>query len=116
MSDEKTANKENATEIENQDGKNTTEKVKIEFPYSDLIRGRVPKAFEVAENVATLWKNNEKFENLGLSNPIAEIAAVKTLEKAKHVEKKLEEKGVFAIAKIGTEIAKSKLNEFFKKS
>jgi hypothetical protein len=92
------------------------EKVKIVFPYSDIIRDKVPKAFEVAENAATQWKNNEKFENLGLSNPIAEIAAVKTLETAKNVEKKLEEKGVFAIAKMGTEIAKAKLNELFKKS
>lgn len=110
MNDEKTANEETAQTEENK-----SEKVKIEFPYSEVLREKAPKAFEVAENVATLWKNNEKFENIGLSNPLAEIAAVKTLEKAKQVEKKLEEKGVFAIAKMGTEIAKAKLNDLFKK-
>lgn len=110
MNDEKTANEETA-QIE----ENKSEKVKIEFPYSEVLREKAPRAFEVAENVATQWKNNEKFENIGLSHPLAEIAAVKTLEKAKLVEKKLEEKGVFAIAKMGTEIAKSKLNEIFKK-
>jgi hypothetical protein len=94
----------------------TVEKVKIVFPYSDIIRDKVPKAFEFAETAATQWKNNEKFENLGLSNPIAEIAAVKALEAAKKVEQKLEEKGVFAIAQMGTEIAKNKLNQLLKKS
>ncbi len=111
MTDEKTANEEmtKTTEV-------LVEKVKIDFPYSEIIRERVPKVFEVVENVATLWKNDEKFENLGLSNPLAEIAATKTLEKAKQVEKKLEEKGIFAIAKMGSELAKAKLNQFLKKS
>lgn len=111
MVDEKTANEESTT-TENI----PPEKVKIQFPYSDVLRDRVPKAFDVAETVATQWKNNEKFENIGFSHPLAEIAAVKTLEKAKEVEKKLEEKGVFAITKMGAELAKSKLNQFLKKS
>ena len=81
------------------------EKVKIEFPFSEVVRGKAPKAFEVAENVATQWKNDEKFE-VGLSHPLAEVAAVKALEKAKEVEKKLEEKGVITAAKMGVEIAK----------
>lgn len=81
------------------------EKVKIEFPFSEKVREKAPKAFEVAENVATQWKNDEKFE-VGLSHPLAEVAAVKALEKAKEVEKKLEEKGVITAAKMGVEIAK----------
>lgn len=81
------------------------EKVKIEFPFSEKVRSITPKAFEVAENVATQWKNDEKFE-VGLSHPLAEVAAVKALEKAKEVEKKLEEKGVITAAKMGVEIAK----------
>lgn len=82
------------------------EKVKIEFPYSEIVRGKAPKVFEVAETVATQWKNDEKFENLGLPHPLAEVAASKALEKAKEVEKKLEEKGVITAAKMGVEIAK----------
>lgn len=81
------------------------EKVKIEFPYSEVVREKAPKVFDVAENVATQWKNNEKFE-VGLSNPYAEVAAIKALEKAKEVEKKLEEKGVIAAVNMGVEIAK----------
>lgn len=81
------------------------EKVKIEFPFSEKVREKAPKAFEVAENVATQWKNDEKFE-VGLPHPLAEVAAVKALEKAKEVEKKLEEKGVITAAKMGVEIAK----------
>lgn len=94
------------------------EKVKIEFPYSEVVREKVPKAFEVAENVATQWKNDEKFD-VGLSNPLAEVAAVKALEKAKEVEKKLEEKGVITAAKMGVEIAKLQAQSLlakFKKS
>ena len=113
MNNEKTANEETNSEGIAQDAR--SEKVKIEFPYSDVLREKAPKAFEVAENVVTKWKNNEKFENLGLSNPIAEVAAVKTLEKVKQVEKKLEEKGIFAIAKMGTELAKAKLKSILKK-
>lgn len=114
MTEEKKINEENIETTEAM-----AEKIKIEFPYSNVIRDQIPKAFEIAETVANQWKNNEKFENIGLAHPIAEIAAVKTLEKAKSVEKKLEEKGVFAIAKIGTDIAKaqvSKLNKIFNKS
>lgn len=81
------------------------EKVKIEFPYSEVVREKAPKVFDLAENVATQWKNDEKFE-VGLSNPYAEVAAVKALEKAKEVEKKLEEKGVISMAKMGVQIAK----------
>ncbi len=94
------------------------EKVKIEFPYSDVVRSITPKAFDVAENVATQWKNDEKFD-VGLSNPLAEVAAVKALEKAKEVEKKLEEKGVITAAKMGVEIAKIQAQSIlakFKKS
>lgn len=90
-------------------------KVKIEFPYSEVVRGQVPKVFEVAENVATQWKNNEKFENIGLPHPLAEVAAVKALEKAKEVEKKLEEKGVITAAKMGVEIAKMQAQSFLSK-
>ncbi|MGZ3726011.1 MAG: hypothetical protein ACXWQQ_09420, partial [Pseudobdellovibrio sp.] len=83
------------------------EKVKIEFPYSELIRDKVPKVFEVAENVATDWKHEGDFADIGLSHPVAGIIAAEALNRAKKVEKKLEEKGVISMAKMGVEIAKS---------
>ncbi len=84
-------------------------KVTIEFPYSDLLRAKAPKAFEVADKVATDWKNEGDFSDLGLAHPVAGIVASQALQKAKSVEKKLEEKGVFSLAKIGLEIAKSQV-------
>lgn len=82
------------------------EKVTIEFPYSNLLRSKAPKAFDVAEKVATDWKNEGDFTDLGISHPVAGIVASQALQKAKLVEKKLEEKGVFSLAKMGLEIAK----------
>ncbi len=85
------------------------EQVKIEFPFSELIRERVPKAFEVAEKVATDWKNEGNFADLGITHPVAGIVAAQALTKAKEVEKKLEEKGVISMAKMGFAIAKSQV-------
>jgi hypothetical protein len=85
------------------------EQVKIEFPYSEILREKAPKAFEVAEKVATDWKNEGDFTDLGITHPVAGIVASQALTKAKEVEKKLEEKGVFTMAKMGLEIAKSQV-------
>lgn len=85
------------------------EPVKIEFPYSEILREKAPKAFEVAEKVATDWKHEGDFTDLGISHPVAGIVASQALAKAKEVEKKLEEKGVFTMAKMGLEIAKSQV-------
>lgn len=85
------------------------EPVKIEFPYSEILREKAPKAFEVAEKVATDWKNEGDFTDLGITHPVAGIVASQALTKAKEVEKKLEEKGVFTMAKMGLEIAKSQV-------
>lgn len=85
------------------------EKVKIEFPYSEVIREKAPKPFEVAEKVATDWKNEGDFSDLGITHPMAGMVAAEALKKAKSVEKKLEEKGVFSIAKMGIEIAKAQV-------
>lgn len=85
------------------------EPVKIEFPYSEILREKAPKAFEVAEKVATDWKHEGDFTDLGITHPVAGIVASQALTKAKEVEKKLEEKGVFTMAKMGLEIAKSQV-------
>jgi hypothetical protein len=85
-------------------------KIHIEFPYSELVRAKVPKAFEVAENVAEEWVNDGRFENIPVGHPLAQLTVAAGLRKAKEVEKKLEEKGVFMMAKMGLEYAKSKVN------
>ena len=87
------------------------EKVTIEFPYSELIRAQLPKAFEVAEKVATDWKNEGDFTDLGIPHPVAGIVASQALQKAKDVEKKLEEKGVITMAKMGLELAKAQVEQ-----
>lgn len=86
-------------------------KIHIEFPYSELVRAKVPRAFEVAENVAEEWVNDGSFENLPVGHPLAQITMAAGLRKAKEVEKKLEEKGVFMMAKMGLEFAKSKMKK-----
>ena len=91
------------------------QKVHIEFPYSELIRAQIPKAFDVAEKVATEWKNEGDFTQIGLSNPLVDAVATQALQKAKQIEKKLEEKGVFTLAKIGLEMAKAQVEQLKKK-
>lgn len=87
----------------------TKEKVTIEFPYSEFLRAQVPKVFDVAEKVATDWKHEGDFTDLGIDHPVAGIVASQALQKAKTVEKKLEEKGIFSMAKLGLEIAKEQV-------
>lgn len=85
------------------------QKVTLEFPYSELIRAQVPGAFELVEKLATDWKHEGDFTDLGIKHPVAGIVASQALQKAKSVEKKLEEKGIFSIAKLGLEIAKAQV-------
>lgn len=85
------------------------EKIQIEFYGSELLRARVPKAFEIAEAVAEDWVNDGRFEGLPVGHPLAQLGAQQVLRKAKDIEKKLDEKGVFMLARVGLEYAKSKL-------
>jgi hypothetical protein len=102
---------EETNEFQNQSEEEAAEsrKVHIEFPYSSLVRAKVPKVFEVAESVATDWVNDGSFENVPVGHPVAQMTVAAGLRKAKEVEKKLEEKGVFMMAKMGLAYAKSKL-------
>lgn len=86
------------------------EKTRLEFPFSETIREHVPIAFEVAEAVVDEWKKDGSFDNLPVGHPVAQFAAGKALRTAKEVEKKLEEKGVIMMAKIGIDFVKSKIN------
>jgi hypothetical protein len=87
------------------------EKVHLEFIGSDIIRGKAPKIMEIADSVADQWQKDGEFKNLPVDNVLAQVLAEKALRKAKDVEKKLEEKGVFMMARIGLDYAKSKLKK-----
>lgn len=87
------------------------QKVHLDFYGSEMIRQKAPKVMELADSVADEWVKDGQFEGLPVGNPIAQVAAAKALRKAKDVEKKLEEKGVFAMAKMGIDLIKSKIDK-----
>lgn len=87
------------------------EKVHLEFYGSEVIRQKAPKVMEIADTVADEWKKDGQFEGLPVGNPIAQMAAAKALRTAKDVDKKLEEKGVYAMAKMGIDLIKSKIDK-----
>lgn len=87
------------------------EKIHLEFYGSELIRSKAPKAMELADTVAEEWVKDGQFEGLPVGNPLAQILAAKALRKAKDVEKKLEEKGVFVMARMGFDYLKSKIDK-----
>lgn len=86
-------------------------KFQLEFYGSEILRQKAPQAFELAEAVADDWVNDGNFQKLPLNHPLAQLVAAVSLKGAKQIEKKLEERGVFTLAKMGFEIAKSKLPE-----
>lgn len=86
------------------------EKIHLNFYGSEVLRARLPKTFELAEAVADDWVKDGRFEALPVGHPLAQAAAQIGLRKAKDLEKKLEEKGVFMFARMGYQYAKSKLN------
>ena len=86
-------------------------KTHLEFYGSELIRQKAPKVMELADTVADEWVHDGQFEGLPVGHPLAQIAAAKALRTAKDVEKKLEEKGVIAMAKMGLEFVKSKIEK-----
>lgn len=88
-----------------------SQKTHLEFYGSELIRQKAPKVMELADTVADEWKHDGQFEGLPVGNPIAQMAAAKALRTAKDVEKKLEEKGVIAMAKMGIDFVKSKIEK-----
>lgn len=88
-----------------------SEKVHLEFYGSELIRQKAPKVMELAETVVEEWTHDGQFEGLPVGNPIAQVVAAKALRKAKDVEKKLEEKGVFMMAKVGVEYLKAEIQK-----
>lgn len=88
-----------------------SEKVRLEFYGSELLRDRAPKAFQILDSVATDWKNDGDFKALPVGHPVLQIVAAEGLSRAKKIEKTLEEKGVLPMLRIGIDFAKSKLNK-----
>lgn len=92
------------------DGQQENPGEKLEFPYSELVRAYAPKAMEVADKVVTDWKSDGSFMNLGIENPYANMAVSLGLKKAKDLEKKLDEKGVLSVVRMGVEVLKQQVN------
>lgn len=87
------------------------EKIHLEFYGSEMIRQKAPKVMELADTVANEWVHDGRFEGLPVGHPLAQVAAAKALRTAKDVEKKLEEKGVFAMAQMGIDFVKAEINK-----
>lgn len=78
----------------------------LKFPGHEVLKSRLPKAIQLAEAVAEEWKKDGDFNGLPVGHPLTQVALGLGLRKAKDIEKKLEEKGVFTMAQIGLEYAK----------
>ncbi len=87
------------------------EKTRLSFKGSDVIREKAPKVMEFADTVVDEWMKDGEFEGLPVGHPLAQVAAAKALRTAKDVEKKLEEKGVLAMARMGFDFVKSKIEK-----
>lgn len=92
-------------------GKSEQEKARLNFKGSDVIREKAPKVMEFADTVVDEWMKDGEFEGLPVGHPLAQVAAAKALRTAKDVEKKLEEKGVLAMARMGFDFVKSKIEK-----
>jgi hypothetical protein len=97
------------TEVENETQQEAP--VRVEFPYSEVVRSYVPDAMAVADRALADWKHEGSFMNLGIENPYANMAVSIGLQNAKKVEKKLEEKGVLPVVRMGFEVLKTKLKK-----
>jgi hypothetical protein len=87
------------------------EKSHLEFYGSEIIRQKAPKVMEVADQVVDEWKKDGNFDSIQVGHPLASMAVGRGLRKAKEVEKKLEEKGVFAMAKMGVDYVKHEIDK-----
>lgn len=85
--------------------------IRVEFPYSDVVRSYVPDAMAIADKALGDWKTEGSFMNLGIENPYANMAVSLGLQNAKKIEKKLEEKGVLPVVRMGFEVLKSKVSK-----
>lgn len=103
--DHQTTGTETASSI-NKDGVE-----KLEFYGSDLLKEHAPQLHRSLEIIVQDWKQDGRFEGLPVGHPLLQALASVGLQRAKKVEKKLDEKGVFMMARMGADIVKMKLNE-----
>ncbi len=83
----------------------------IKYFGSDVVKEHAPKIHRSVEIIVEDWKNDGRFEGLPLGHPLFQALASVGLQRAKKIEKKLDERGVFMMAKMGSDIVKMKLNE-----
>lgn len=69
--------------------KDNSHKIEVNFPGSEVLRAKLPGTFEVADQIATDWVNDGRFEELPLKSPLAQYFVAKGLRQAKDVEKKI---------------------------
>ncbi len=84
---------------------------KLEFFGSEALKEHVPTLHRSLEIIVDDWKNDGRFEGLPLGHPLFQALASVGLQKAKKIEKKLDERGVFMMARMGSDIVKMKINE-----
>ena len=99
------------TASEDQDSHEEQTQENLEFYGSDLIKEHAPQLHRSLEIIAQDWKNDGRFEGLPVGHPLLQALASVGLQRAKKVEKKLEEKGVFMMARMGADIVKMKIDE-----
>lgn len=68
-----------------------SDKVELNFKGSEILRAKFPKPFQVAEQIATDWVQDGRFEDLSLGHPLAQYFVGKGLRRAKEIEKKVME-------------------------
>jgi hypothetical protein len=98
-----------AHHADSHDSEDKSQKIRLEFFGSDIIRAQVPEMMKIADSIADDWVKDGDFDKIPVGNPIAQAVVGKGLRKAKEVEKKLEEKGVFMMARMGADYLKSKI-------
>ncbi len=81
-------------QFSDQNGHDEGPKVELNFKGSEILRAKFPKQFQVAEQIATDWVHDGRFEGLPLGHPLAQFFASKGLRKAKEIEKKVMESPV----------------------
>lgn len=81
------------------------------FYGEDLLRQKAPKMMEFVDVVVEEWQSDGHFINLPVSNPVAKRTVSKAFRRAKKMEKTLEDKGVFAAAKMGFDTLKAKIEK-----
>lgn len=109
VDDSRHASDETAAEFQEKE----REKIKLEFYGSDILRMQAPEVMKIADSIADEWVNDGNFNDipLPLPSPAAQALVAQGLRKAKEVEKKLDEKGVFLMARMGVDYLKSKIKK-----